>query len=82
MSSDDEKNIQEDLKKIDKSKYTTMWILGLTGVALILTGFFIGNVFDFLNIKVSKTMLYIFKIAFYGSGFFDFWLLSYVRKKL
>ena len=82
MSSDNEKNIEEDLKKIDKSKYITMWILGLTGAALILTGFFIGEFFNFINIHVNKTMLYIFKIAFYGSGFFDFWLVNYIRKKL
>ena len=81
MSSEQD-NEKEALKKINKSKYTAMWILGLTGAALILTGFFIGQFFDFINIKVSKTMLYVFKIAFYGSGFFDFWLVNYMRRKL
>ena len=81
MSSEQD-NEKEALKKINKSKYTAMWILGLTGAALILTGFFIGQFFDFINIKVSKIMLYVFKIAFYGSGFFDFWLVNYMRRKL
>jgi Ni,Fe-hydrogenase I cytochrome b subunit len=81
MSSEQD-NEKEALKKINKSKYTAMWILGLTGAALIFTGFFIGQFFDFINIKVSKTMFYVFKIAFYGSGFFDFWLVNYMRQKL
>ena len=82
MSSENEKTEQEDIKKIDKSKHTVMIILGLTGIVLILTGFCIGAFFDFINITVGKTTLYILKMAFYASGFFDFWMVNYIRKNL
>lgn len=78
----EEKQRQEDLKKIDRAKFTVMFILGVVGTSLLLSGFFIDKVFTFLDINLNKTMLYIFKIAFYGSGFLDFWLINYVRKNL
>ena len=80
--SSEKNNEQKTLKNIDKSKYTAMWIMGIVGTVLILTGFFIEHFFQFIGLNVSKTILYIFKIAFYGSGFFDFWMVSYMRKKL
>jgi len=57
-------------------------ILGAMAILLILTGIFLGNIINMLNIKINPTYLHIAEIAFILSGIADIFLVIYAKKKL
>ena len=58
------------------------FILGAMAIILILTGFFLDDAFEWLNLSVDKKYLLIAQIAFVLSGIADLCLLFYAKKKL
>ena len=58
------------------------FILGFTGLILILTGIVLNLIFSVFSIKISNNIILIFQAAFILSGLADFWLLKYAKDKL
>ena len=56
--------------------------LGVIGTSLILTGGFLGFIFDAFKIEVPSIFLYIAQAVFIFSGLADFWLIKYAKDKL
>jgi len=70
------------MNDFNKNLRTFYFILGITAVVLILTGIFLGTLFQILGINPSKKILLIFQIAFIISGIGDIYLLFYAKNKL